>query len=366
MLDASPEIDLIRRLVGKRLMDPGYLEKAQRDLEQMLLVLHRAGFVRLEPEPPKPEEKAEDGSGKVENRPLAASQSTALDITFETGKPSSPGATGILPVILGGTGETPVAPRASGPPPYKPILAHPTAELSKLALFRSVNPLYGIFLVNQLGVADRRERLQAFESVLDFPAPVARFVRVPKQEEMPPGPLATERLDAQLLQFGLATMDELVKRQEEDEEPWRPRRSYDAEQDEEPRWVLTVAEKLRRLFDYECPGVYDLRTRPVWAAGGMLMDFNGNFNKFVGSRDVLKQEGIVFRHVLRLILLLDEFRPLCPPDQDLSAWQYDLDDIIAKLTESCHEVDPASTDKALEKTPEEQEEAEEFGAGIFD
>ena len=350
MLDASPEIEIIRRLVGKRLMDPGYLEKAQRDLEQMLLVLHRAGFVRLEPEPPEPEEKGEAGKGKPEDKPLAASKSTVLDLTIGFGKPSP----------AAGPSEAP-----SGPPPYKPLLAHPTAELPKLALFRSVNPLYGVFLISQLGIADRRERIQAFESVLDFPAPVARFVRVPKQEEMPPGPLATERLDAQLLQLGLATIDELVKRQEEDQEPWRPRHSYDAEQDEEPRWVLTVAEKLRRLFDYECPGVYDLRTRPVWAAGGVLMDFNGSFNRFVGNRDVLKQEGIVFRHLLRLILLLGEFRPLCPPDLDPAVWQYDLDDVIAKLTESCHEVDPASTDRALEKTPEEQDEAEEFGAGIL-
>ena len=53
MLDASPEIDIIRRLVGKRLMDSTHLEAAQRDLERMLLVLHKAGYVRLEPEPPR-------------------------------------------------------------------------------------------------------------------------------------------------------------------------------------------------------------------------------------------------------------------------------------------------------------------------
>ena len=97
---------------------------------------------------------------------------------------------------------------------------------------------------------------------MDFPAPVARYVRVPKQEFLPPGPLATLRLDQQLLQLGLATVEELVQKPKEEEEPWKPRRSYDAEQDEEPKWVLTLAEKLRRLFDYEYPGVFDLRTRP--------------------------------------------------------------------------------------------------------
>ena len=53
MLDASPEVDLIRRLVGKRLMDSRRLESAQRELDRMLLTLHRGGYVRLEPSPPE-------------------------------------------------------------------------------------------------------------------------------------------------------------------------------------------------------------------------------------------------------------------------------------------------------------------------
>jgi len=245
------------------------------------------------------------------------------------------------------------------------VLAHPTAELPKLALFRSVNPLFGMFLVKQLGIADRKERIQAFESALDFPAPVARYVRVPKQEFLPPGPLATLRLDQQLLQCGLATVEELLQKPKEEEEPWKPRHSYDAEQDEEPKWVLTLAEKLRRLFDHEYAGVFDVRTRPVWAAGELLLEFNGNFNKYVGSKDLLKQEGIVFRHLLRLILLLREFRPLCPPDLDAAAWRYDLDEVVDRLTESCRAVDPTSTDHVLETVEEQAEEEEKFGAGIL-
>ena len=66
MLDASPEIDIIRRLVGKRLMDSAHLEAAQRDLERMLLVLHKAGYVRLEPEPPEEAEEREKGSREQE------------------------------------------------------------------------------------------------------------------------------------------------------------------------------------------------------------------------------------------------------------------------------------------------------------
>ncbi|MGA2619707.1 MAG: DEAD/DEAH box helicase [Thermoguttaceae bacterium] len=431
MLDASPEIDVIRRLVGKRLMDPPFLERGQRELERMLLVLHRAGYVRLEPAPPeggeegggrKAEGGEEGGGGKAEGGGLSqfsSDENGTVPFKAEGGRrkaeggiaappatdtlgavpaagappavslppsalrlpPSQPPSAFRLPpsplplppsgillppsAVAAHPSSLPLPPSAL-PPPYKPVLAHPTAALPKLALFRSVNPLYGIFLVEQLGVADRRERIQAWESVLDFPAPVARFVRVPKQHEMPPGPLATTRLDAQLLQLGLAAPEELAEQPAEEAEPRRPRRSYDAEQDEEPKWVLTVAEKLRRLFDYQHPGVDDLRTRSVWAAGELLLEFNGNFNKYAHSKDLLKQEGILFRHMLRLILLLDEFRPLCPPDLDPAAWQYELDEIVEQLTRSCREVDPASTDLALEKPGEEPDEAEQFGAGIFE
>jgi superfamily II DNA/RNA helicase len=356
MLDASPEIDIIRRLVGKRLMDGPHLEAAQRDLERMLLALHKAGYVRLEPEP-ESEEKKDGETGKTQDGEMgrvgdgetgsrADLVSPHLAITPSPHLPITP-------------------PPPPPPPPYRPILAHPTAELPKLALFRSVNPLFGIFLVNQLGIADRKERIQAFESALDFPGPVARHVRVPKQNVLPPGPLAMLRLDQQLLQFGLATIEELVQKPKEEEEPWKPRHSYDAEQDEEPKWVLTLSEKLRRLFDYEYPGVVDVRTRAIWAAGELLMEYNGDFNKYVGYKELVKQEGILFRHLLRLILLLREFRVLNPPDLDAAAWRYDLDEVVDQLTESCRKVDPTSTDHALE-TVEEQEEEEKFGAGIFE
>ena len=51
MLDASPEVEPIRRLVGKRLMDSGRLVAAQKQLDSMLMTLWAAGYVRLEPEP---------------------------------------------------------------------------------------------------------------------------------------------------------------------------------------------------------------------------------------------------------------------------------------------------------------------------
>ena len=90
------------------------------------------------------------------------------------------------------------------------------------------------------------------ESILEMPASVGRLVRVPSHEELPPGPLATTRLDVQLLQLGLATPEELGAAEEEEEDPPdRYRRFYD---EERPR-VLTLADKLHRLFEHDFPGV---------------------------------------------------------------------------------------------------------------
>ena len=204
--------------------------------------------------------------------------------------------------------------------------------------------------MNQLGTANRAERLQAMESVLELPGSVGRFVRVPPQDQLPPGPLAALRLDPLLLQLGLATEDELRQAEKSDDD-YR-RHTYD----EDRKWVLTLADKLRKLFDYDFPNVRDLRTFPVWAAGELL-EFNGEFNKYVTSKSLQKQEGMIFRHLLRLILLLAEFKQITPPDTTEDEWRSDLQDISERLTECCRRVDPTSTEKALE-------EAEEAGTEI--
>ena len=194
-----------------------------------------------------------------------------------------------------------------------------------------------------MGIADRNERLQAWESVLEMPRSIATHVRVPPLDQLPPGPLATERLDPLLLQLGLVTAAELGAKDEEEEED--PRRRMFAE--EKPR-VLTLAEKLRLLFGYDFPDVHDVRIQPVWAAGELL-EFGGNFNKYITSRGLQKQEGLIFRHLLRMILLLSEFKQLCPPDTEPFDWLDELDDVIQRLAECCRRVDPSSTDKAWRK-----------------
>ena len=141
----------------------------------------------------------------------------------------------------------------------------------------------------------------------------------------------------------LASAEELGAQPEESEDE-NPRRGGMFE--EERVFVLTLGDKLKRLFDHDFPGVQGVRIHPVWVAGEVL-EFQGDFNKYITSKGLQKQEGMIFRHLLRMILLLGEFLDLNPPDTDLLEWQADIGSIRERLTQCCRNVDPTSTDKML-------------------
>jgi superfamily II DNA/RNA helicase len=332
MLQASPEVEPIRRLVSKRLLEGGRMAGAQQQLEQMLLTLWAAGYVTLQPHPPTHVEQPQHQPAPAAAPKITETERLLAEAGFVAAR------------------KTIEAAAEEPPPVYQPRFAHPTPELDKLTKLRGINPLYGIYLVKQLGIANRQERIQAFESVLEMPGTVARLVRVPKPEEMPPGPLATTRLDGELLALGLATPEQLGAAAENDEEEKEGRRGLFPE---ERVFVLTLAEKLRLLFDATFPGVHSLHTTPVWAAGELL-EFGGNFNQYITAKGLQKQEGVIFRHCLRLILLLKEFLPLVPPDCPEEEWRRELTTIGDALVDACRRVDPLSTDKALEEAETEE------------
>jgi superfamily II DNA/RNA helicase len=289
LLKLSPEIERVRAVLRKRLMDEPRIKAQEKILNSMLLTLAAADYVTLTPEPPK----------KVEG---------------DAPKPEEP------------------------PAPYQPVLAAATPSLDRLLVFRGIHPLYGAFLLDQFALADENERLQALESVLEMPRPILRYVRPPRMEDMPPGPLARERLDPELIQRGLVNAHVLEPADEEAE--------YDPFEKKE--YPPTLAEKLRLYFDALYPDVDDLSTCSVWAAGELLR-FNGNFNLYVKSRDLIKQEGIIFRHLLRLILLCAEFAQAVPADPAAASSQWWLRDLSDRLTASCRAVDPASTDEIIQQ-----------------
>ena len=205
----SPDVEQLRTVISKRLMDSGRLAAEQRHLERMLLTLYRGGYVTLEPTPPTVEDSVEP---KLDE-PTTAEQEAAPPTLF--GQQLS----GALDKTKQGAAATPKkeSPAAEEQPKYRPHSAIGTERLPLMTSFRSVHPLFGVYLINQLGAADESEIIQATESLLQLPAPVARFVRVPPPDQMPPGPLATGRLDSQLLKLGLCTEEQLTGRQPEDE-----------------------------------------------------------------------------------------------------------------------------------------------------
>ncbi len=343
-LEVLPDVAPLRKVVSKRLMDVGHEMAAQRSLDEMLLVLHQGGYVTLDPPPPEPEKKEAgqvDAGPKQSSAPAEAapvglfSSAIAAAKAKDAAAKSKPDASSAN--ASAGTKKT--EERSDFVPDYQAHFAHPTPELQKLVLLRSVNPIYGMFLVSQLGIASPAERLQLLESALELPPSIGYAVRVPPPDELPPGPLATTRIDAQLLRLGLASAAELGHQSDDDEE--------EAVDDFERPRLITLADKVKMLFQYTYPTVTDFRVFPVWVAGELL-EFGGDFNKYITSKRLQKQEGVIFRHLLRLILLLGELRPLVPPETTAEEWNTFLDDLAEKLTASCREVDPSSTDKALE------------------
>ncbi len=183
LLKVSPEVDRIRGVVRKRLLDQPRIEAGMKQLNRMLLTLHEHGYVKLEPGPPA----ADEASG-------------GRKATVAT----------VIPQEIGtNSGLTPTA----RPESYQPVLAIPTESLDKLLVFRACQPLYGAFLIDLLGAASKEERIQAFESVLELPRPLLRHVRVPF--DLPAGPLA-ERLAPELIAKGLMAAKPPAEEDEEE------------------------------------------------------------------------------------------------------------------------------------------------------
>jgi hypothetical protein len=330
MLQLSPDVDRVRHLVRKRLMDPKRLEQAEKHLHQMLRTLHAAGVVRLEPEPPPPvtEENMAAAAAPEQSHSLPAAKPSAFAKLMIEALQERHKATGEGPVPVD------LSERGRAAPEYRPEKAHPTERMANFFIFRSVNPVYALFLLEQFALADPIERLQALESVLELPKALIRAVRVPNPEKLPPGPLAREFLDAELVTRGLIMAGDLYP-------PWDPDIPF-----EERKYAPALAEKLRMLFEATYPGVHGVFVQPVWAAAELL-NFECQFHNYIGSRDLAKQEGLIFRHVLRLILLLGEFSQVTPPGMDPAQWRSELKDLADRLTASCREVDPTSTEYML-------------------
>lgn len=213
-------------------------------------------------------------------------------------------------------------------------------KIKTLTDFRSVDPLYGAFLAEQLVHADFAEKLQALESVLAAPSSLQRKVALPV--DLPPGPLQERVLGPQLLKMGLLVSGEggvLVRPAAEHEldywgEPIKPR-------------PPALPEMLKMLFDARLVSPEDVVMQPTWIAGGMFQA-NGDFFAYARNRELIKNEGILLRHLLRLVILSGEFHAHSHEDPDYAQ-------IADKVMLICTKVDRRYTDQFLAEQREARE-----------
>ncbi|HEX8915597.1 MAG TPA: helicase-related protein, partial [Humisphaera sp.] len=350
LLEANPAVEPIRQVIRRRLMDVPTIEAELKRLTKMLVTLHGMGIVVLEPPPPPAWTQAVKPSASA----VASALTTAPDPESEESADAPPAsAADLLSKLKIGNDIAPPAagksaakaddkkPAAPGLGHYEPVTATPTEKLKQLMVFRAVHPLYGLFLMDYLGKADHNELVQILESLLAMPGSVAKSVRVPWPDDMPPGPLATEVIDPAILTSGIASHEDLYPTADQRDIPPELR-----------KYPIPLAQKVRMLFEHEVDHAGGLFTTPVWAVGDLL-ERGGDFDNFVRSRDLTKQEGILFKHMLRTILLCGEFEQLTPTGMDPAEWKAKLESIATVLTAACRTVDPQSTDETLEEVLDE-------------
>ncbi len=341
LLDASPDVSRIRKLINGRLLDEKGRAAQLRRLEKALITLWRGGYVTLDPKPPlalsTPHDLDEQQEAAADEPEIDESKSLASQLTFGQAAPiNEPKTPEAKPKAKPASPKSPL----DG---YEAITATPNESMDSLLLLRGVHPLYAMFLMNHLGIADQNERILAFESLLEMSRTLGKAIRVPWPEDLPPGPLQTTRLDSQLLKLGLVTAQELGEGRDDEDgpKPW----------DDDFVPILTLPHKLQRLFQFDYPYVDDLRITPVWVVGEVL-NYGEDFNKYITSNKLQKQEGMIFRHLLRFVLLIDEMAELCPPDVEHEVWQSELWPIANQLEAICRKADPHNTETWLAESRE--------------
>ena len=352
LLEANPEVEPIRQVIHRRLMDAPRIQGEIKRLNRMLVTLHELGIVVLDPPPPEAWRQAVKPGGAGLPPAVGAEEAdTARPADDSEDAEETPGAGSFSNLMgrlkLGGSAaanDAAIVAALRGikaapeePKPYTPVTATPTEKLKQLMVFRAVHPLYGVFLMDYLGMADSHELIQILESLLEMPGSVAKSVRVPWPDELPPGRLAVEVVDPAILTRGLATQEDLYPQADQSDLPPELR-----------KYPVPLAQKMRMFFESTVDHAGGMFITPVWAVGDLLTH-GANFDNFVRSRDLVKQEGILFKHLLRMVLLCDEFSQLTPREIAPEVWQASLKAISDTLAAACRAVDPQCTDEMLEE-----------------
>ena len=210
-------------------------------------------------------------------------------------------------------------------------------NVKELLNFRSVDPLFGTYVAGHLARASLREKIQILEAMLSMPVAIERKLRPP---EMEPGPLQTEVIEPTVIKMGLALTDAETGGVTAVDEEALP----DYWEDEPYKRPLMLPEMLKMLFEAKLATPEEVFVQPKWVAGGVF-DLECDFYKYVRARDLLKNEGLVLRHMLRLVILAGEFAEQSGGDPDYAR-------IVELSTRVCKGVDERYTDHFLESEQE--------------
>ncbi len=208
-------------------------------------------------------------------------------------------------------------------------------HISDLLNFRSIDPLYGVYVCQQLSRGDFDEKLQTLESVLSMPPAIEKKTSPPEFE---PGPMQTQVLLPAMIKAGLviAGPDGSIKRVGNDDDEGADY-MVDDDVNEQP---LLVPEMLDMLFQDRLATPDPVFVQPKWVLGG-IVDLESDFYKYVRSRDLQKNEGLVLRHLLRLTIVAGEFL-------NQSAGDPDYQRMIDQASLVCRSVDERYTERFLE------------------
>ena len=204
-------------------------------------------------------------------------------------------------------------------------------SIEKLLNFRSVDPLYGAYLAEQLSRGNFEEKVQVLESVLDVAPVIARRVPLP---ELPKGPLQTQVIEPLMITMGVVLAQPSV----ESEGGTAVSAVYSPDHEEEEEPPPTFPEMLKIAFEASLSAPEPVSVQPKWIAGGAFQ-MDCEFFKFARSANLIKQEGIILRHLLRLVILAGEFLVLTEDPE--------YERIGELATQCCRRVDPRYTDRFL-------------------
>ena len=115
--------------------------------------------------------------------------------------------------------------------------------------------------------------------------------------------------------------------------------------DEDEEHPPTFPEMLRIAFEAKLAAPEPVFVQPKWIAG-LAFGMNCEFFKMVKACNLIKQEGLILRHLLRLVILAGE---LLAQTEDP-----DYERLGELATQTCHRVDPTYTDRFLQQAQEMQ------------